>query len=183
MSIVLAQVLWQSPALAPTVIALIAVLGVAVIVFYPPQTRGVPGLWRWIMPAVRTMAIVALALAVAQPVVLRPRTAARQGAVVVLVDRSHSMGVIDRDRAPAELVSLAAGLGAIPPLQRPEPTPGLRAQLDALRSLADQIVRARSEAEYARMSGRGMPAADARVAEATARLRAALAALPNVPLK
>jgi hypothetical protein len=182
MSTILAQVLWQSPAQAPTVIAFIAVLGAAVIAFYPPQTRGVPRLWRWVMPGVRTMAVVALALTVAQPVVLRPRTAARQGVVVVLIDRSHSMSVIDRERTPAELVSLAAGLGAIPADARPEPGPtGLRAQLDALRSLADQIGRARSEAEYARISGRGLPAAQARLGEVTARLRTALATLPNLP--
>src|SRR2546429_3696590 len=117
---------------------------VAVLVFYPAQTRGVPELWRWAMPALRTMAVAALAVAVAQPVVLRPRTAARQGAVVVLVDRSHSMSVVDRDRSPAELVALAAGLGAIPSDARPEAAAGLRARLDRLRSLADQLSRARS---------------------------------------
>src|SRR5262249_31579403 len=114
-------------------------------------------------------------------VVLRPRTAAKQGVVVVLIDRSHSMSVIDRGRTPAELVSLAAGLGALPPGARPEAAAGLRARLDALRALADQLVRARNEAEYARVSGRSGAAAAARVNDALLRLRTALSELPDLP--
>src|SRR5205809_5862396 len=144
MIVTLAQVLWQSPGLAPAAMALLAVLAVAVGMLYPPQTRGVPGLWRWTMPALRAMAVAALAVALAQPMVLRPRTPARQGALVVLVDRSRSMRVTDRDRTPAELVALAAGLGAIPPAARPEAAPGLRARLDEIRWRAEQLARARS---------------------------------------
>jgi hypothetical protein len=181
MTVTLAQVLWQSPALAPAAVGLLTALAAAVSVFYPPQTRGVPGLWRWSMPALRTMAVAALAVAVAQPMVLRPRTPARQGALVILADRSRSMGVIDRGRTPAELVALAAGLGAIPPEARPEAAAGVRGRLDEIRWLADQWARARSEAEYARVSGHGGAAAGARLAEATERLRAALAQLPDLP--
>src|SRR5439155_3520311 len=133
------------------------------------------------MPALRGMAVAALAAAVMQPVVLRPRTAARQGALLILVDRSHSMSVVDRDRSPAELVALAAGLGAVSAEARAEAAPGLRTRLDGLRSLADQVTRSRSEAEYARVSGRGGTAATARLQESAARLRAALASLPDRP--
>src|SRR4051794_28313 len=125
---VLAQVLWQSPGMAPAAVVLIAVLAAGVMILYPPQTRGVPSVWRWAMPALRGMTVAALAIAVMQPVVLRPRTAARQGAVLVLMDRSHSMSIVDRDRSPAELVALAAGLGVLPTNARVEAAPGLRAK-------------------------------------------------------
>src|SRR3954462_15367226 len=155
MFFLVAQVLWQSPTLGPAAVALLAALAAGVMLLYPAQTRGVPTLWRWAMPALRGMAAATLAAAVVQPVVLRPRTAARQGALIVLVDRSHSMSVVDRNRTPAELVALAAGVGVVPAAARPEAAPGLAAQLDALLSLADQVSRARSEAEYARIAGRG----------------------------
>jgi hypothetical protein len=178
---VLAQILWQSPGLAPAAIGLVTVLAIAVIIFYSPQTRGVPAFWRWAMPALRGMAVAALAAAVAQPMVLRPRTAARQGALVVLVDRSRSMSVVDRDRSPAELVALGAGLGAISPAARPETSSGLRSRFDEIRSLSDEVTRSRSEAEYARISGRSNAAANARLDESAERLRAALAELPMLP--
>src|SRR5215207_5548094 len=106
--------MWQSPGLAPVAVALAAVAAAAVLWLYPPQTRGVPGFFRWAMPGLRALATGALTIAVMQPVALRPRTIEREGAVVLLVDRSRSMGVVDRDRSPAELVALAAGLGALP---------------------------------------------------------------------
>jgi hypothetical protein len=98
---IVAQVMWQSPQLAPAAVAMAAVVAAAVLWLYPPQTLGVPRGWRWTMPALRALAAAALTIAVVQPIVLRPRTTARQGAVVLLVDRSRSMSVVDRDRSPA----------------------------------------------------------------------------------
>src|SRR5688572_22617087 len=170
----LAQVMWQAPQLAPAAVAMAAVMAAAVLWLYPPQTLGVPRGWRWAMPALRALAAAALTIAIVQPIVLRPRTTARQGAVVLLVDRSRSMSAIDRDRSPAELVALAGGLGALPPAARQEAAPGLRERLESIRLLADQLTRARSEADYAALSGRGAVAAAARVREVTERLRAAV---------
>ena len=167
----LAQVMWQSPHLAPIAVAIAAVVAAAVLWGYPPQTLGVPRGWRWAMPGLRALAAAALIIAIAQPIVLRPRTTARQGAVVLLVDRSRSMSVVDRDRTPADLVALAGGLGALPPGTRQEAVPGLRTRLESIRLLIDQFARARSEADYAALSGRGAPAATARVRELTERLR------------
>jgi hypothetical protein len=135
------------------------------------------------MPLLRALAAAALTIAIVQPIVLRPRTTARQGAVVVLVDRSRSMSVVDRDRSPAELVALAGGLGALPPGARQEAAPGLRTRLESIRLLADQLSRAHSEADYAALSGRGAPAAIARVREITERLRTTIdeIALPLPP--
>ncbi|MEO6436176.1 MAG: hypothetical protein ABIP55_10525, partial [Tepidisphaeraceae bacterium] len=171
----LAQVLWQSPNLAPIAVAMAAVLAAAVLWLYPPQTRGVSMMWRWTLPALRGMAVAAMAIAIVQPVVLRPRTATREGPIVILADRSKSMSVTDGDRTPAERVALAAGLGVLPAGARPEAAPALRGQLDAIRQGVEQVARARSEAEYARLSERGGAAAAARLREATERLRAALA--------
>ena len=181
MNAVLAQVMWQSPQLAPAAVAMAAVVAAAVLWLYPPQTQGVPRGWRWTMPGLRALAAGALTIAVAQPIVLRPRTTDRQGAVVLLVDRSRSMSVVDRGRSPAELVALAGGLGALPPAARQEAAPGLRARLETIRLLTEQLGRARSEADYAALSGRGVPAATARVRDVTDRLRAALAELAVPP--
>lgn len=177
----LAQLLWQSPDRTGAVVGVLAVLLVGVLWLYPSQTRIVSPGWRWIMPALRGMALAALVVAVLRPAVLRPRTAARQGPLGLLVDRSHSMSAVDRDRTPAELVALSAGLNALPSNIRSEVAPGLRGQLDAVRSLLDQLDRARSEAEYARLSGRSVPAATARLRDAGEQLRDALAALPQLP--
>jgi len=169
--IFIAQVMWQSPQLAPAAVAMAALVAAAVLWLYPPQTLGVPRGWRLTMPLLRALAAAALTIAIVQPIVLRPRTTARQGGVVVLVDRSRSMSVVDPDRSPAELVALAGGLGALPPGARQEAAPGLRTRLESIRLLADQLTRAHSEADYAALSGRGAPAAGARVREITERLR------------
>jgi hypothetical protein len=177
----IAQVLWQSPALAPTAVALAAVVAAAVLWLYPPQTREMPDGWRWLLPALRAAAAGALTLAVVQPVVLRPRTTSREGALVLLVDASKSMGVADRQRTPAELVGLASGLGALAPNARHEAAPGLAEQLEAIRTLSDQMDRSRSEADYATLSGRGATAAGARFREGRSRLADAVAQLAPPP--
>lgn len=177
----LAQVLWQSPGLLPAAIALLAVLVAAVLWLYPPQTRRLPRTWRWAPAALRVMSVAALAVSVVRPAVLRPRTPAQQGTVVVLVDQSHSMSVSDRGRAPADLVALAAGLGALPPEARQEAAPGVARQLDALRARLDRVSRARGEADYARLSGRGVAAAQARLRDAVTTLQESLEAIGPLP--
>jgi hypothetical protein len=176
---VLSQVIWQAPWLAPIALVMLATVAGAVLWLYPPQTEGVPSGWRWGLPLLRAAGVTAIAAAVMQPIVLRPRTTAREGAIVVLADRSHSMSVVDRDRSPAELVSLAAGLGALPPGVRQEALPGLRGKLEGIRTQLDQVARARGEAEYARLSGHGAPAANVRLRDAVERLAAMLHDLPN----
>jgi hypothetical protein len=176
---IIAQVLWQSPSLLPAAIAALALLLAALLWLYPPQLRNIPRPWRWLPPLLRSMAIAALAISIVQPAVLRYNSSSQQGAVVLLVDRSQSMSVSDRGRTPAELVSLAAGLGALPRDARKEAAPGLRAQLDAVRSALDQVERSRDETEYARISGRGAGAAQARLRDANDRLASAIAGLAS----
>jgi hypothetical protein len=177
----LAQVMWQSPQLAPAAVGVAAVVAAAVLWLYPPQTLGLSRSWRLAMPLLRALAAAALALAIVQPIALRPRTPDREGAVVLLVDTSRSMSAVDRGRTPAELVALAGGLHALPPAARQEAAPGLRGRLDVMRTLLDQLARARSEAEYANLSGHGVAAAEARVHDAGERLRAALEAVGVPP--
>ncbi len=174
----IAQILWQSPDLGPAAMGLVALLAATVVWLYPPQTRGVPRRWRWAMPVLRGLAVAALAAAVAQPIVLRPRSKSKQGPIALLIDRSHSMSVVDRQRTPAELVSLAAGLGVLPANVRSEASGGMRVRLEHVRALTDQLLRARNEAEYARIAGRGLAAAAARVRDATEQLRIALTDFP-----
>ncbi len=173
-TVALAQLLWQAPSMTPAVVALIAVMLAALLLLYPPQARNLPSGWRWALVALRATVIIVLAISVAQPAVLRPRTAAQQGAIVVLADRSRSMSVSDRGRSTAQLVSLAAGLGALPPDVRKEAVPGLRSQLEQIRASIDQTTRARSESEYTQISGRGAGAAEARLREVSEQLHAAI---------
>src|SRR5205085_4094108 len=109
-----------------------------ILVLYPAQLHDVRG-WKWGPPIFRIAAVGALALAMLQPAVLRPRTEKQQGAVVVLIDRSRSMSVSDRGRTPAMMVALAGGLGTLPPDARKESAPGLRAELEIVRARIELV--------------------------------------------
>jgi hypothetical protein len=175
--ITLATMLWQAPWLLPAATLTLGIALAAVMLLYPAQMRDVPRGWRMAPPGLRVAAISALAVSMIQPAVLRPRTARQQGAIVILADASRSMSVSDRGRSPAELIALAAGLGTLPPGRRVESAPGLRSQLELIRARIEQLERTRGEAEYARLSTRGLSAAEARLADAADALRDALAAL------
>jgi hypothetical protein len=177
----LARVLWHSPDAIPIAVAMAALLASAVLWLYPPQTRDLPRLWRWGMPALRGMAVAALVIALVRPVVLRPRTATREAPIVVLADASASMSIVDGgDRTPAERVALAAGLEALPSgVVRPQVAPALRGQLDGIAAAIDQVARARTESDYARLSERGGGVTAARLRDALEHLRGAIAALAD----
>ena len=175
----LAMVLWQNPELGAIAVAVAATALAAVLWLYPPQIREEGQRWRWMLPGLRGMVIVALAVSLLKPVVTGPRSEAERGAIVLLVDQSKSMGVNDAGRSPAEKVALARGLGLIAQGSGAGPTAGLRAELENVRGLVERLSRARSEAEYARLSGRGVEAARARREDATAALRAAALALAS----
>src|SRR5947209_3879621 len=84
---------WESPRLLPAAIAAGALLAAAVVWFYPAQVRLVRRPWRWLMPGLRALGLVALALALARPVAVRREPAGERGTVAILVDRSGSMDV------------------------------------------------------------------------------------------
>jgi hypothetical protein len=172
----LAAVLWQSPLMLPVAIAAAALLVAAVLWLYLPQVRTLGRPWRWVLPALRVLVLAVLAVSLLKPVVVRPKTLAEHGAVVLLVDRSRSMSVADA-RAPAELVSLAAGLGLLPEGVRDQQTTRLGQAAEQLARAIDEASRARSELEYATLADRGTRPAQERLDDLVRQVRAAAAAL------
>jgi hypothetical protein len=162
----LAQLYWNSLHLLPLVGLIAAALIVAVVWLYPAQLRNVPQPWRWVLPALRIVALLVLAAALLQPVAQRLRRADEEGAVLVLVDRSQSMSVADTQRTPAERVALADGLGRLPPGVRPEETAAITRSLERLRELVADVLAAGNDVETAEAFGRGVDAARARLASA-----------------
>jgi hypothetical protein len=172
-----AQVLWNSPRSLP-VAAGVAVLVVAAVVWlYPVQVKGLPAAWRWGLPGLRVAGLLALAAALLKPAMIRPRSGDDRGVVMVLVDRSRSMAVADNARTGAQLVSLAAGLGHLPPGVRSARAAAAGSRVAEVRPLLAAAERAAGDLDYARVAGRGVEAARERVARASDRLRQALADL------
>src|SRR5436190_22950621 len=108
------HLLWRSPALVTIAIGASILIVIAVLWMYWPQMRGLRGTRRWLIPSLRGVALVLVAISIVRPVIVRPRTAAERGAIVVLIDRSRSMGIVDAARSPSDLVALADGLRLLP---------------------------------------------------------------------
>ena len=180
----LAQVMFNAQRSLPLAIgfALIAVLATAWL--YGTQVKAVRRPWRWLMPLLRMTAFVALSIALLQPTMLRPRTVEEAGAVVVLVDTSRSMGIVDAARTPAQRVALADTLGKFPADLRPQPSATMGAAVNGLRQLVEAAIRARNEFDYAAIAGRNVDAASARLKMWIQKLRATAVQLsPAKPLK
>src|SRR4051794_19373125 len=97
----LSQVLWNSPRSLPVAIGVALLSLIAIVWLYPTQVKGLSFGWRWGLPGLRAVGMLALAAALLKPAVLRPRTGDERGAVLVLVDRSRSMAIVDNARTPA----------------------------------------------------------------------------------
>jgi hypothetical protein len=169
----LAQLLWQAPRLLPVAIVVVALTVLLVFALYVPQARRLRQPWRWGLPMLRLAVGFALAASLVQPAIVQSDSA-DPGAVVVLMDRSRSMSIVDA-RTPAQRVALAGALGLLPAGARSRVAPGLREQLDELTRRVDEAAAARADAEYARLSGQGVIVAQKRY-EASAKTLAALAA-------
>lgn len=154
---------WQSPWLLPAVLGLGAVLTAAVLWYYPGQVRLVRRPWRYVIPLLRLLAFTALAVSIARPVALRARPADDKGALLILIDRSASMGIADLGRKPSDLVSLADALGLLPSGLRAEASASIAAEFEQLQATVGQAIRAQGDLDYARVSGRGIEAAETRV--------------------
>jgi hypothetical protein len=164
------QFLLEAPWLWPVAAGAVLVVLLAVLRLYPRQLaqgRGL-GAGRWILPGLRVLGLAALAAAFVKPVVLRMATSADRGAVVVLVDRSASMGVTDNARSISEQVALCDALGRLPAGLRSGPGApiALSADIARLRPLVEQVRSAQDDLEYARISGQELPAKQAKVAQA-----------------
>ena len=152
--VVVAQLFWNASGLWP--LALAVGLGIAALVIwlYPGQTRGLSRRYQIVLPLLRVVAIGALAVSLLQPILVRPKTEQENGVVVVVVDRSASMGVSDSELIPADRVALADGLGAIAADKRLHVLPEAARALQAMRRSMDEITRLSADVEYARLSGR-----------------------------
>jgi hypothetical protein len=170
----LAALYWHSLNHLPLAVLIVVAVAVVTWWLYPPQVRLLGPIWRWGLPLLRAAALAVLAISILQPAIIRPKTNVERGAVVVLLDDSRSMGVIDAWRSGAQRVALAAALGRLPSGARDTGAARLQTDADRLNSLADAITRARGEVDYARLSERGVDAAQSRLDQALADFQSAI---------
>src|ERR1700742_1606622 len=98
------HLLWHSPTLIPIAIAASLLIVALVVWIYWPQMRSGRGVMRWLPPSLRGVSLVILAISIIRPVIVRPRNPSERGAIVLLIDHSPSMGVVDTGRTPSQLV-------------------------------------------------------------------------------
>lgn len=184
---ILAELVLDSPHAWPLALGGAAVLVLVVIALYLPQVRRLTQPWRWLLPALRCGAMVALAASILKPVAVRSATRSEAGAIVVVVDRSRSMSVRDlaylarpaSNPAAGRLVALADGIGLLPPGVRQTPSVSLAADLQHTRGLLADVSRAQAELDFAHVSGQGADAARDRLTAAWGQFRAAAVAVAN----
>ncbi|HZK80640.1 MAG TPA: hypothetical protein VFC46_06220, partial [Humisphaera sp.] len=176
-SYILCQVYWHAPNLWP--LAVVAAVGMlaAMLLLYPAQLGDIGWPWRGLLPGLRLLAVLILAASILKPIAMRLATVEERGAVVVLVDRSLSMGVVDNARTPAQLVALADALGKLPPAVRNDAATTLDAGLERLRTLGANVRGAQEDLDYARVSGRDIHLRQTRLADTAARYSEAAAVL------
>jgi hypothetical protein len=198
---IVAQVYWESPQWWPAVLGGTLVLMLAIAWLYPRQLRNIGWPWRLTLLLLRTAALLALLISLLQPMAVRPATPGERGAVVVIVDRSRSMSIVDNTRSNAECVAIADALGRLPPGLRAPGIAGFQGDLNRLRTDVADVRAAQDDLDFALISGREIgphreqlsqavtaysdaaKAASARTqgSDATPELRRALAELANVP--
>jgi hypothetical protein len=159
------HLLWHFPEFIPIAIAASLMIVALVIGIYWPQMRSARGPWRWVPPSLRGIALVLLAISVIRPVIVRPRNPGERGAIVLLIDRSPSMGVVDTGRTPSQLVALAQGMQMLPRGIRPKDSLRLEDAPDTLRAIVADLFLARGQLDYARIAGQSTDIAEKRLAE------------------
>ena len=176
-----AAIEWQSPQMLGVSLLIGVLITLAVVLLYPAQVKLLPRAWRVTPPALRCAALFALAASVARPVAQRTVKEEEQGAVVVLIDTSRSMGATDTQRTAANKVALADGLGRLPPgvRSRGEVFTTISPDIDRLPKLLGDVTQAQREVSVAQLQGKENEEAQARLndaAEAFAQLAKNLAA-------
>jgi len=179
---ILAALRLQEAGWLPAALAVAAVALLAIAAFYHPQVRAVPRRLSMLPPLLRLSAMLALAAALLKPAILQTSPAARQGPLLVLIDRSASMSATDRllegldrdgaSRITAQLVALADSLGLLPKDARQFPGAALAGAMHEMRALADRAVGLKGELDYALLSGRDPQAARAALQSALDELAA-----------
>lgn len=175
----LAKLLWNSANLALLTLIVSVVVVLCTIWLYPPQTRALGKRWQWLLPTLRVAALLLLAISLLKPTLLRPRTADEQAAIVLMVDRSQSMGVSDRERSPGEQVAICDALGALPPGSRTVLGSDLLELLSAIKPQLDETSRLIGDLEYARLSGSGEDRAARRLEQSLTRATTAAAQITS----
>jgi hypothetical protein len=171
--IMAAVIQWQFPHMLAAALLACAGIVAAVLLLYPAQARSLPAFWRWCLPGLRCLALLAVAASLARPVAQRVLSEPEPGAYVILVDNSHSMATVDNQRSRASLVALADGLGLLQPnlRTRAEDFLAVQTQIQRLPTLVETITQARVELDYAELQARDNPDAQKRFNEAVAEFR------------
>lgn len=183
----LAVVFWHAPQLLPLAAGVLLSLMAAVIWLYPAQLRLVGWTGRILLPLLRTLALAALAVSLLKPVAVRLASAGERGTLLVLVDHSRSMSVVDNQRTAAQLVALADALGRLPAGARVAPLAELQGVLSRLRVAAQEVQAARDDLDFALISGRDVEPRQSRLRDlfaaysTGARALATGAAVPDDP--
>jgi len=165
----LAEVYWESLQHWPAVAAGVMVAMVAITWLYPSQLRYVGFPWRWLLPGLRTAALLALLLSLLKPVAARLATADERGALAVVVDRSRSMNVVDNTRTDAQRVELADALGRLAPGARAGSGLGLGTDLERLHGAVAAVRGAQDDLDFAMIAGREIPQRRQELREAAAK--------------
>jgi len=133
------------------------------------------------LPGLRCAALLLVAVSVIGPVWRRPATDAERGEIVVLVDTSRSMGVVDVQRTPAERLRVAMALGAY----RDEGETGegrRREATEEIASAVDALAGARASVDFVELTRADPRDARGRLADAREQLsRLAVASAPLLP--
>jgi hypothetical protein len=175
------HLLWHSPGRISSVIGASMLIVAIVFWVYWQQVRELRVPWRWMLPSLRGVALVVLVISLIQPVIVRPRTSAERGAIVLLMDRSASMSVVDANRTPSQLVALADGFKSLPPGIRPRDAATLDQAPDTLKSITDQLFLTRGQLDYARIAGQSTDAPSAKLQQLSRQAGALADLLSNYP--
>jgi len=100
--------LWQTAG-----VALLLVL-IAAWIYLGEAKRGTSGRLRWVLPSLRCIALVALVLTLAGPVLRLQKEEGNRGKITIFLDSSESMDLKDKNYSPGRKILLAKEHGFLP---------------------------------------------------------------------
>ncbi|HEV7301434.1 MAG TPA: hypothetical protein VGN72_18875 [Tepidisphaeraceae bacterium] len=163
----MARFSWDNLSALPATLVLLIVAIAFVVWAYRPQARMSHWAARAALPLLRITAIVLLMLSVLKPNLAAPNPQVDRGAVLMVIDASQSMSIVD-ERTPADRVAIARAVGRLP-AERADPVHvRVREQIDALTAALDALQRTRAEARLADPSGSDAESLDRLTADARA---------------
>ncbi len=157
-----ALLVWQAPGRIGWVVALWAA-GAAVVLFAYRRRAAAP--WPAAVAALialRLLALTILALALLKPALVSQRDQSAPRRLVVLLDRSASMGVRDSGFAPWERVAQLAQLRLLPADTNWPDVDAQRQSITEAQRQSKRLEQARRDWDYAKLSGQMEPAAHER---------------------